>query len=145
MSTLGGPLENYLHINPNQAWPPIFLNYDPTQYLTIINKREHTLQKKKHNLIWRSRPRPEWASTTWWNCWPRNSLLVKFIYSEKATKFCEIFPLLLSTVHTDKSKGKISQHFVAFSEYMNFKTKHVEVANLINDDVTFFAFLSAGE
>ena len=26
--------------------------------------------------------------------------LLKFIYSEKATKFCEIFPLLLTTVHT---------------------------------------------
>ena len=44
-----------------------------------------------------------------------------FIYSEKATKFGEIFPLLLTTVHTTvKSKGKISQNFVAFSEYMNF-------------------------
>ena len=48
-------------------------------------------------------------------------LNVKFIYSEKATKFCEIFPLLLTTVHTVKSKGKILQNFVAFSEYMNFK------------------------
>ena len=45
---------------------------------------------------------------------------VKFIYSEKATKFCEIFPLLLTTVHTVKSKGKISKNCVAFSEYMNF-------------------------
>ena len=48
---------------------------------------------------------------------------VKFIYSEKATKFCEIFPLLLTTVHTVKSKGNISQNFVAFSEYMNFTTR----------------------
>ena len=46
--------------------------------------------------------------------------LLKFIYSEKATKFCEIFPLLLTAVHTVKSKGKISQNFAAFSEYMNF-------------------------
>ena len=46
---------------------------------------------------------------------------VKFIYSEKATKFCEIFPLLLSYVVPVKSKGKISQNFVAFSEYMNFR------------------------
>ena len=45
---------------------------------------------------------------------------LKFIYSDKATIFCEIFPLLLTTVHTVKSKGKISQNFVAFSEYMNF-------------------------
>jgi len=29
--------------------------------------------------------------------------IVKFVYSEKATKFCEIFTLFLSTVHTDKS------------------------------------------
>ena len=45
--------------------------------------------------------------------------LIKFIYSEKATKFCEIFTLLLSYVPV-KSKVKISQNFVAFSEYMNF-------------------------
>ena len=31
---------------------------------------------------------------------------LKFIYSEKATKYCEIFLSLLSTgVHSDKSKG----------------------------------------
>ena len=47
--------------------------------------------------------------------------IVKFIYSEKATKFCEIFALLLSYVVPVKSKVKISQKFVAFSEYMNFK------------------------
>ena len=46
---------------------------------------------------------------------------IKFIYSEKATKFQEIFTLLLTTVHTVKSKVNISQNFVAFSEYMNFK------------------------
>ena len=49
--------------------------------------------------------------------------MVKFIYSEKATQFCEIFPSLLTTVHTVKSKGKISENFVAFSEYMNFSLK----------------------
>ena len=45
---------------------------------------------------------------------------LKFIYSEKATKFCEIFTLLLSYVVPVKSKVKILQNFVAFSEYMNF-------------------------
>ena len=54
---------------------------------------------------------------------------LKFIYSEKATKFCEIFHLLLTVCTVVKSKGKISQNFVAFSEYMNFtritKQKHV--------------------
>ena len=47
-------------------------------------------------------------------------IVLKFIYSETATKFFEIFPLLLSVYTVDKSKGKISQNFVAFSEYMNF-------------------------
>ena len=49
-----------------------------------------------------------------------NKVHLKFIYYEKATKFCEIFPLLLTTVHTVKSKEKILQNFMAFSEYMNF-------------------------
>ena len=47
-------------------------------------------------------------------------LFLKFIYSEKATKFCEIFTLLLTVCTVVKSKVKISQNFVAFSEYMNF-------------------------
>ena len=49
-------------------------------------------------------------------------VIVKFIdiYSEKATTFCEIVTLLLSYVVPVKSK--ISQNFVAFSEYMNFIT-----------------------
>ena len=41
---------------------------------------------------------------------------VKFICSEEATKFCEIFTLCTVV----KSKVKISQNFVAFSEHMNF-------------------------
>ena len=45
---------------------------------------------------------------------------LKFIYSEKATKFCEIFTLLLSYLVPVKSMVKFSQNFVAFSEYMNF-------------------------
>ena len=49
-----------------------------------------------------------------------NILILKFINSEKATQFWEIFTLLLTTVHTVKSKVKILQNFVAFSEYMNF-------------------------
>ena len=42
--------------------------------------------------------------------------IVKFIYSEIATKFCEMFPLLLIVC----TVVKISQNFVAFSECMNF-------------------------
>ena len=51
----------------------------------------------------------------------RSQILLKFVYSEKATNFCEISTLLLFTVHTDKSTVKIAQKFVAFSEYTNFK------------------------
>ena len=53
----------------------------------------------------------------------RNYENIKFINSEKATKFCEIFTLLLSYLVPVKIKVKISQNFVAFSEYMNFKLK----------------------
>ena len=45
---------------------------------------------------------------------------LKFICSEKATKFCEIFTFLLTGTKLDKSKVNISQNFVAFSEYMSF-------------------------
>jgi hypothetical protein len=45
---------------------------------------------------------------------------LKFIYSEKATKFFEIFTLLLSYAVPVQSKVKILQNFVAFSECMTF-------------------------
>ena len=51
--------------------------------------------------------------------------MLKFIYSEKATKFCEIFTLLLTGTTEDKGKVKISQIFVAFSEYMNFMNEYM--------------------
>ncbi len=41
-------------------------------------------------------------------------------YPKKATKFFEIFTLLLSVCTVDKSKMEISQNFVAFSEYTKF-------------------------
>ena len=41
---------------------------------------------------------------------------LKFIYSEKATKFCEISPVDVSYVVPVKSTVEISQNFVAFSE-----------------------------
>ena len=50
----------------------------------------------------------------------RPKYLLKFIYSEKATKFCEISTFLLSVCTVDKSKVEILQNFVAFSEYTNF-------------------------
>ena len=45
---------------------------------------------------------------------------LKFIYSEKVTKFCDNSTLLLSYVEPVKNKVKILQKFLAFSEYMNF-------------------------
>ena len=64
----------------------------------------------------------------------------------KFTKFCEISTLLLTGTTQDKSKVKILQNFVAFSEYMNFKkmvtlimqwTVKMEV-----DHIIFFYFYS---
>ena len=45
---------------------------------------------------------------------------LKFMYSEKATKFCKISTVDLSYVVPVKSTVEISQNFVAFSEYVNF-------------------------
>ena len=61
------------------------------------------------------------------------TFILKFIYSEKATKFCEIFTLLLSYAVPVKSKEKISQNFVPFSEYMNF-------TNSLHQDFVAFIF-----
>ena len=71
-------------------------------------------------------------------------MYVKYVYSEKATKFCEISTLLLSTVHTDKSKMDISQNFVAFSECMNFSTLNLttvhRVKSMVEISQKFVAF-----
>ena len=56
--------------------------------------------------------------------------IVKFISSEKATEFCEIFTLLMSYIVTVKSKVKILQNFVAFSEYMNLIMTSVRLWSL---------------
>ena len=52
--------------------------------------------------------------------------LIKFIYSEIAIKFCEIFTLLLSYIVPVRSKEKILQNFVALAEYMNFN-RHLNI------------------
>ena len=66
--------------------------------------------------------------------------MLKFICSEKATQFYEIFPLLLTTVHTVKSWGKISQNFVAFSEYMNFKLEEDHNREWNKSDLQCFTY-----
>ena len=52
---------------------------------------------------------------------------LKFIYSEKATKFCEVLSLLLSYVVPVKSMVEISQNLLAFAEYMNFNKKSHDI------------------
>ena len=47
--------------------------------------------------------------------------LIKFIYSEKATKFCKVSISLLTGTTEDKSKVDILQNFVVFSECMNLR------------------------
>ena len=54
---------------------------------------------------------------------------LKFIYSDKATKFCEI-STCSSYVVPVKNKVKISQSFVAFSEYINFKNWNVKYRSI---------------
>ena len=58
--------------------------------------------------------------------------LVPLKFKVKATKFCEIFPLVLTVCTLVKSKGKISQNFVAFSEYMNFTTSSYQCVNALS-------------
>ena len=58
-------------------------------------------------------------------------LRIKFIYSEKATKFCKNFTLLLTVCTVVKSKVKISQNFAAFSKYMNFNAKKIYLTIII--------------
>ena len=48
------------------------------------------------------------------------AVLVKFIYSEKATNFWEISTVDLSYAVTVKSTVEMLQNFVVFSEYMKF-------------------------
>ena len=75
--------------------------------------------------------------------WPNVKLQIFFlngllIYSEKAKKIYEILPSLLTNVNTVKNKGKISQNFVAFSEYMNFTNTVKYTTPFVNWWTKFF-------
>jgi hypothetical protein len=48
---------------------------------------------------------------------------LKFMYPEKAIKFCKISAIDLTGTTKDKSTLEILQNFGAFSEYMNFNIK----------------------
>ena len=52
-----------------------------------------------------------------------SSSFLKFIYSDKATKFCEISTNFWLAVHRTNNWWRFRKIFVAFSEYMNFKMR----------------------
>ena len=70
-------------------------------------------------ILWPSQKTSSLIIFLYFNLKPKQFL--KFIYFEKATKFCEISTVDLSYVVPVKSTVEISQNVVAFSEYMNFK------------------------
>ena len=55
---------------------------------------------------------------------------LKFIYYEKATKFWEIFPLLLTTVHTVKSKKNIWTLKASEDTITNLKSQALHVIRM---------------
>ena len=88
---------------------------------------EQYLKYQLSKLKFCSKYKQFWTTTAWrnvfkvgWDPPPPPIPKVKFIYSEKTTKFCKTYTLFLSYVVPVKSKLEISQNFVAFSEYMNF-------------------------
>ena len=59
-------------------------------------------------------------------------LAVKFIHTQRTTKFCKISNIDLSYVVPIKSTVEIFQHFVASSEYMNV-TVHNETTKILQE------------
>ena len=87
----------------------------------VVFRSGRKRKKKQHGKVWFL----DYCNKKfWWKIETRTNakfyFLLKFIYSEKATKFCKLFTLLLSYVVPVKSKVKISQNLMAFSEYINF-------------------------
>ena len=70
--------------------------------------------------------------------WAQSASFLKFIYSEKATKFWEISTLNLTACTVVKFKVKISQKVLAFSEYIKFNKDGRLFTTL---SFTFFTFV----
>ena len=68
--------------------------------------------------------------------------IVKFIYSEKATKFWEISTVDLFYIVPVKSSLKILPNFVASSEYTNFNTNYDQNSKV--EDSKSFPLFSLG-
>ena len=65
-------------------------------------------------------------------------ILVKFIYSEKATKFCEIFTLILTVCTVVKSKVKIAKFCGLLRIYELYKDHNIS-ADIISVIFTYTA------
>ena len=89
------------------------------------------LPLKKHYVSLNSSTKHHTSCTQFCNLLSFAFLQLKFIYSKKATKFCEIFTLLLSYVVPVKSKVEILQNFVAFLEYMNFNIGYTKLGSFL--------------
>ena len=56
--------------------------------------------------------------------------VLQFIYSEKATKFCEILTILLSYAQTVKSKVRIGEDFAKFCGLLRIYELYIQFYNL---------------
>ena len=119
-------LVNQDYATPFLSWIP-FIQIKKSTVNVIISQRNSNGLLRVFNTIWRLNQN--------WLGWVLKRIsyihfilfavlrsYIKFIYSEKATKIFEIFTLLLSYLVPVKSKVKISQNCVAFSEYINFNS-----------------------
>ena len=98
-----------------------FQAWDFLRLFLILTEDNKKVRLSSHGICWYGH-RAQWSKI-------QNFVLklsyfrdffLKFLYFEKATKFCKISTLLLSYVVPVKIKVEILQNFVAFSEYMNF-------------------------
>ena len=116
------------------SWPQFLLiNYRGSDSHQKKNKTENTFILKKLHNSWQNNLMTLWQLLDDYVCVMVNSnytdalswklsILLKFIYCEKATKFCKLSVVDLTGTTKDKSTVEIFQNFVAFSEYMNFTT-----------------------
>ena len=58
------------------------------------------------------------------------------MYSEKATKFCEIFPLLLTAVHTAKLRGRFRKIWWPSQNILTLKTND-DISRLFSQNIRF--------
>ena len=77
--------------------------------MPVLHKDRLVGQSHKESLI---------IGLNFWDVFKPGVTTIKFIYSEKATKFCEISTVDLSYVVPVKSTVEILQNFVAFLEYI---------------------------